>query len=442
MLMRRAGSSLLAVLSVFGSTSLGRAQGAPARTLELRFVVIVSRHGVRSPTWPAERLNQYSARPWPDWGVPPGHLTPHGANLMRLVGAYDRAYLAGAGLIGQSGCEDAGRLLFWADTDQRTLATARALAAGMLPGCDPRIGSIPERGVDPLFHPVAAGIGRPDRGLAVAAVMGRLGARPQALAAAYRPALDVMQDVLLARHPDAQDPGKGTHVPQPLLDLAASVVPGEGDKLVDFTGPVGIAGTLAQNFLLEFVNAMDGEDLGWGRVDEAKVRQMMSLHTVYSDLLRRTSYLARTNGSNLLSHILYSIQQAATRKKVRGALGTPSDMALVIVGHDTNICNIAGMLNLSWLIEGYQRDDTPPGGALVFELWLDRPTGEHKVRTYYTAQTLEQMRRALPLTSTSPPARAPVFVPGCSTATPEFECSWNQFRRVAEAAIDPAWVKR
>jgi len=157
--------------------------------------------------------------------------------------------------------------------------------------------------------------------------------------------------------------------------------------------------------------------------------------------MRRTPYLARANGSNLLSHMLRSIEQSAAGKVVPGALGTPLDKVLVIVGHDTNIANFAGMLGLSWLIEGYQRDDTPPGGALVFELWRHPVTGAYTVRTSYTAQTLEQMREARPLTLDSPPATAPVFIPGCSTADEGFACTWSEFRRAVEAAIDPASVK-
>lgn len=441
MFLRRLESFVLVVLTVCSLGTAVEAQNAPARAEELRFVVILSRHGVRSPTWAAERLNQYSAEAWPDWGVPPGHLTPHGATLMRLFGAYDRAYLNDAGLLSPSGCEDAARLLFWADIDQRTLATARALASGMLPDCTLRVASLPEGAVDPLFHPLGAGIGRPDRTVAVAAVMGRLGGQPRALLEAYRPGFEVMQSVLLGCTPGATCPPEGSSVKQPLLELPASVGPAEGDKLVDFAGPLPTAATLAQNFLLEYTNAMAGNDLGWGRVNEANLREMMSLHAAYSDLLRRTPYLARANGSNLLSHIVRSIEQAAARKKVPGALGTPGDKLLVIVGHDTNVSNVAGMLSLSWLIEGYQRDDTPPGGALVFELWRHRSTGQHTVRTYYMTQTLEQMRGAQPLTLTSPPAKAPIFVPGCGTAAHEFACTWKEFRRTVEAAIDPAFVK-
>src|SRR3989442_7066725 len=43
-----------------------------------------------------------------------------------------------------------------------------------------------------------------------------------------------------------------------------------------------------------------------------------------------------------------------------------------------------------------QSDETPPGGALVFELW-QQTGGKFAVSTYFTAQSLEQMRRRLPL---------------------------------------------
>ncbi len=40
-----------------------------------------------------------------------------------------------------------------------------------------------------------------------------------------------------------------------------------------------------------------------------------------------------------------------------GAPGAPGDRALVLVGHDANLANIAGSLNLTWIVDG-RRDDT------------------------------------------------------------------------------------
>ena len=65
---------------------------------ELQYVVIVGRHGVRSPTWDAARLQEYSLDPWPDWGVASGELTPHGRELIRILGDYYREWFAEEGL--------------------------------------------------------------------------------------------------------------------------------------------------------------------------------------------------------------------------------------------------------------------------------------------------------------------------------------------------------
>jgi 4-phytase/acid phosphatase len=113
---------------------------------------------------------------------------------------------------------------------------------------------------------------------------------------------------------------------------------------------------------------------------------------------------------------------------------------VVLVGHDTNLANIAGMLNLNWVIDG-RRDDTPPGGALIFELWQGADNSAYEVRTYYTSQTLEQMREAVPLTLDKPPARADIFIPGCSKGRAGFPCDWKEFERTLTTAIDPAFVK-
>jgi 4-phytase/acid phosphatase len=86
-----------------------------------------------------------------------------------------------------------------------------------------------------------------------------------------------------------------------------------------------------------------------------------------------------------------------------------------------------------------RRDDTPPGGAFVFELWKTTHTGAYSVRTFYTAQTLAQMRNATQLSIANPPERVPVFVPGCSRA--DLSCPWNAFQQTVQAGTDSIFVK-
>lgn len=416
--------------------NVGSTAGAANKSDELKFVVILSRHGVRSPTGKTDQLNQYSRQPWPTWSVPPGYLTEHGAKLMTLFGAYDRELFAKQGLLAASGCADAAHITIVADSDQRTRETGKALALGVAPGCALNVTALPEGTPDPIFHSLEAGIGHADKVLATAAVSGRIGANPQGLTEAYRLQLSALEDVLRGCNHEADCPA--ATATKSLFDIPSSIAPGKGDHLVELHTAIGIASTMTENLLLEYAEGMDAANVGWGRVDLAKLRELMQLHAASEEIERRTVYPARVQSSNLLFHVLKSMDQAVSGERTAGALSKPEDRVLILVGHDTNLSNIAGALGLNWVIDG-RRDDTPPGGALVIELWRTQGSSGYSVRTYYTAQTLDQMRNATPLSLDTPPERVPVFVPGCGQA--DGACSWEGFQRTAQAATDLAFVK-
>src|SRR4029434_8198975 len=75
--------------SLLGSPLLATAAGDEV----LQKVVIVSRHGIRSPLTTDAELSSWSSRPWPSWNEPKGNLTARGAQLVTLLGRYHRAYL-------------------------------------------------------------------------------------------------------------------------------------------------------------------------------------------------------------------------------------------------------------------------------------------------------------------------------------------------------------
>ncbi|MDR3764665.1 MAG: histidine-type phosphatase [Acidobacteriota bacterium] len=425
-------SLLIAVLlSLLCAPVVAQAGAEPQRS-ELKFVVYLSRHGVRSPTGKPEQYNPYSKAPWPEWSVAPGLLTSHGYRLMEFFGAYDRQFLAGEGLLSAIGCTDAPHVRFIADSDQRTRETGHALAAGMFPGCPPSVAALPEGTTDPLFHSLAGGVGKADPELAAAAIAGRIGGDPLRLTESYRPQLAELDHILSSC--GASDSGGSKRVS--LFDIPSSLSAGKGDHGAELKGPLMTAGTLTENLLLEYSEGLPVAQVGWGCVDGARLRELIELHTASSNFTRRTKAVARMQVSNLLDHIRRALQQAATGKPVAGAPSSPADLALFLVGHDTNIANVSGLLDLTWTLDG-RRDDTPPGGALVFELWRS-PSGELSVRTFYTAQTLEQMRNTTVLTPLHPPGRVPVALPGCNRA--DLSCPWEAFDRVLREAEDLRYV--
>jgi 4-phytase/acid phosphatase len=410
---------LIVAAWVVGAGAVGARAATPP---QLRYVVIITRHGVRSPTWVSDRLNQYSAEPWPDWGVPPGNLTPHGRVLMQLMGTYYREWLLTEHLLSSQGCGEAGRIYIHADTDQRTLETGRALAEALLPDCTVAVHSAPEGSHDPLF----GGIGKPDLEVAAKAVQERLATQSKDV---HRAAFETLQYVLT-----------GGTAPAKPLELPQEITVSATGKSIQINESFSVASTLGENLLLEYTNGMRGKDLGWGRLNADNLLRILELHALSSDLTRRTPYLARAKGSNLLEHVLLSMEQAEAGKAVPGAMGPPEAAVLIISGHDTNLSSLSGMLGLSWHLPGYQPDDTPPGGALIFSLWKRPGKANYFVRAQYLAQTLEQMRSATPVTLAAPPAKEDLAVPGCAPPKAGSGCTWESFEQSLQKAIDSKFV--
>lgn len=100
--------------------------------LTLEKVTIVSRHSVRAPL--EEYLNTLdeitgAGYQWTRWSVPGSNLTLRGGALETLFGEYFRLWLDAE----KFKIDSVQQVYFGASSKQRTIATARAFAAGMLP---------------------------------------------------------------------------------------------------------------------------------------------------------------------------------------------------------------------------------------------------------------------------------------------------------------------
>jgi 4-phytase/acid phosphatase len=290
--------------------------------------------------------------------------------------------------------------------------------------------ALPEGTADPLFHSSRVDKNLADSSLEIAAIAGRIGGNPDHLTEAYRSQLSALDQILATCGASASDPNHRIS----LFDIPAILSRGEEGHHAELKGPLNTAATLTENLLLEYAQGMDPANVGWGCVDGAKLRSLLALHTAAEDFTARTTAVGRIQASRLLDQVRLSLEQITTGKRIPRALSKPSDLALVLIGHDTNLANVAGLLNLNWIADG-RRDDTPPGGALIFELWRTRKSGRYFVSTYFTSQTLEQMRSASRLSVQSPPQRVPLFLPSCSGE--DFSCSWPSFAQSIRQAIHP-----
>ncbi|GLQ45127.1 phosphoanhydride phosphohydrolase [Dyella lipolytica] len=426
---RAIGFLLCVLLGLSGTAKAVDTQNAG----DLQLVIVLSRHGVRSPTAKPGSLDVFSSKPWPAWPVPAGYLTPHGKQLMAMMGSWYRAYYANAGLLPLDGCVASPSLYVVADDEERTLESAHGLMDGFDPNCAIEVHPSPKNGPDALFSHDFTHASDADRAEAMAAVLGRIGGDPKRLALANAGLLDQMQTVLLGCQSGTCTPAQ-TAGKKILLDQDSSIAPAHGDGLLSIKSPLHNASTFAENFFLEYAEGMPMSDVAWGRISSLQLGQLLTLHATYSDIGLRTPIIARSYAGHLATRILATLQQRADVKPTAEAIGSNKAKIVFLVGHDTNIETLAGLLDLHWMLAEQPADPTSTGGALVFELRREKGTDHYNVRAYYVSQSMEQMRESSMLDLKHPPELAPIFIPGCSPATPGYGCPLNRFAGLVKQA--------
>ena len=402
---------------------------------KLQKVVIVSRHGVRNSIVGAAEMANWSRDAWPTWNVPLGDLTARGAELATQMGRYYRQYFNAQGLIPPEGCPASGSMYFYADITQRTRFTAQALIDGMARDCGVTVRTRGDVKVDSLFHPLEAGVCKLDPMVAQTRVLERVGGNINGVARDLKAPFATLQGVLECCKPALCTAlGKGETCTLP--DLPTALLPAPDGSRLDLLGGLNIASASVETLLLQYADGKPMAEVGWGRLTPVQLTQVSRLHTEYLDLLQRTPYLARKMGSALLSRAATAVTSGRFL-----TLGAPDPAVrdarfVAYVGHDTNIFNLAGMLDTTWAQPGYQRNQTPPAGALMFEV---REGADKKQRVYtsYIAQSQEQMRTAAPLTLETPPVKTPLRLPGCgATSLPGFPCTLEEFAVAVRNVLD------
>ncbi len=423
--------ALVALVVMIGATPL--AAGAQGDEV-LQRVVIVNAHGVRTPGRSAAEMANWSSRPWPMWNEPPGNLTARGAQLATLLGRYYRQYLGAEQAMPGSTCPPRGSIYVYADLPERARTTAQALLDGMAPGCGITYHVKPDATVDGLFHPTLAGVCRLDPLLAQTAVLQRVAGDLNSVATDFKTPFAALQSALQCCKP-ALCTALGKAESCKLADLPTALSSLPNGKGLEMLGAFAIASTAAENFLLQYAEGLDASRVAWGSLTPEQMQQTFRLHNEAIDLMERTPYIARREGSALLMRVA-----AAVTGGHSAGLGIPDnavrDATLVAyVGQDANIARLAQMLDLTWTQPGYQRNQVPPGGALLFEVRLGADKKQH-VYAFFVAQALEQMRRMAPLTLEAPPLKTPLRIRGCSANTPGFPCPIDEFASLVRNALD------
>lgn len=429
---------LMALLLMLGSFASHAAPiVSPPTGYTLERVVILSRHGVRSPTKQTQLMNDVTPDKWPQWPVQAGYLTPRGAQLVALMGAFYGDYFRHRGLI-PMGCPPSGAIYAQADVDQRTRLTGQAFLEGIAPGCGLKVHYQADlKKIDPLFHPVDAGVCKLDAVQTHQAIEAQLGGPLSELSQRYAKPFAQMGEILnFAGSPYCkllQQQGKTCD----FATFAANKVEvNQAGTKVSLSGPLALSSTLGEIFLLQ--NSQGMSDVAWHRLTgEENWRSLLSLHNAQFDLMAKTPYIARHKGTPLLQQIDTAL---VLERKGQGQTLPLSEQTKILFlgGHDTNIANIGGMLGADWQLP-QQPDNTPPGGGLVFELWQDPMNHQRYVAVKMFYQTMDQLRNSEKLDLNNNPAGVvPIEIDGCENIGVNKLCQLATFQNKVAKAIEPA----
>jgi 4-phytase/acid phosphatase len=258
---------------------------------KVKQVIILGRHGVRSPVVDNSTLNNFSTQPFPVFSVPGvSNLTVNGATNETILGGYFRLWLTQEGMLTGKDSADASSVYFRANNGQLIIDTAKAFWAGLLPGASMNINSYPQQDSDPLFSPVAAGVAQIDEQMAVAAVQGRLGDSAQSLTTAYGPELALTRSVLF-NYPASQTPAPAA--PAGKLDVTTLPIAITGSASPVSIGGLGTVVIAIDPFVMEYADGLPAAEVGWGQLTADSISQNTRLYNLALDLEYRTPYLAR-----------------------------------------------------------------------------------------------------------------------------------------------------
>ena len=420
---------------------------APERRTELCFVVLVSRHSIRSPlryTPPAEFLTRRPAG-WPLWAPPanvPGNLTAHGKDVSRALGAFYRAMYAGQALVPPRGrCVPEDEVWVYADTAERTIQTAEGLVQGFFHDDPSGCGAAVHRGAaptDPVFKPVQSGTARPDLTRARLEIAALAGGPIPSLRYRFRGPFSMMQRVLDCCRPEACV-SAGIPAPCGLPDIPTRLVVDEKAGTINLRGGLALAGGFADDFLLQYAEGMPRRDcssapgagcVAWGQITSADLRTMLQLYVLKQTIDNRAPAIARASGSGLMRQILGALRRRAGSAVGAGVFVPPAAKFAAFVGHDTNLSNLGGLLRLSWGTRDYPVNTTPPASALIFELHRNKMTGAYFVRVSFLTMSPDQFRNPAAVSAASPPSRIPLVVGECG-----IDCPAARFASIVAAAI-------
>ena len=360
---------------------------------ELKEVVVMSRHNIRSPLSSGGAAYQrVTPHTWFAWSSPSSQLSLRGGVLETEMGQFFRQWVVDEGLLPDNYRPTGNEVLFYANSRQRTFATAKYFSAGFLPFANVEIThKYDEDEMDPVFTPKFTKMNDTYRQQVIAEMQAMHGG-PLAWMAAQQSTLTLMEKVLDMPNSPAALQGDTTHFW--FDDTQFKIEKGDEPRM---TGGYTLANSVADALVLQCYESENFAPFGYELTME-QWRAICAVKEVYDGLLF-TTHSAAVN----LAYPLVS--------RIREELNNGERKFMFLCGHDSNLASIGAALGLQFPeTENALERHTPIGTKLVFEKWSDGTDEYVAINLVY--QSVYQLQNRALLSPDVTPVILPVTVQG------------------------------
>ena len=410
---------MIAAILICGTNAYAQTKRSDAfrAKYELKEVVVMSRHNIRSPlTSGGAAYQRVTPHAWFKWSSPSSQLSLRGGVLETEMGQFFRQWVVSEGLLPDNYRPEGDEVLFYANSRQRTFATAKYFSAGFLPFANVEIThKLDEDKMDPVFTPQFTKMNDTYRQQVLADIQA-LNGGPQAWMAAQQPTLELMEQVLDIAHSPAAQQGDTTHFW--FDDTQFKLEKGSEPKM---TGGYTLANSVADALVLQCYESESMVSFGHELTIE-QWRAICAVKEVYDGLLF-TTHSAAVN----LAYPLVS--------RIREELNRSDRKFMFLCGHDSNLASISAALGLQIPeTENALELHTPIGSKLVFEKWSDGSDEYVAVNLVY--QSIGQLQGRTLLSPAAPPMVLPVTIDGLNANSDGLYRLSDLDTRMAEAMAE------
>lgn len=355
----------------------------------LKEVVILSRHSIRSPlSTNGSALGRLTPHQWINWTSASSELTLRGGVLETMMGQYFRKWLVDEGLFEENAVPTTDEVNFYANSMQRTIATAQYFSSGFMPLANVRVNHRYNASkMDPVFCPRLTKVSDAfcqEALKQIAAMGGKKG--------------------IVGINEKLKD---SYAVTAKVLDLKDSPACKSGEtcafddyntqfifKLYDepkMKGSLKLANSASDAFILQYYEEPDAKKAAFGHdITLSDWEKIAKIKDVYGDVLFTAPIVAANVAHPLLVYLNDELNSAGRK-------------FTFLCGHDSNIASVDAALGVDdYELPNSIEKKTPIGSKVVFEKWSDK-SGKEFVAVNIVYQTTDQLRGLKMLSLDNPP---------------------------------------